>query len=329
MRSLVLAVSVGLIALFALASASFAADQSTSYIVEPGDNLWKIARKFDTSPSAIIELNGLKNPNLLYVGEKLLIPVNSNLPSPAPDPGGSNTPPEEENWLPEPFAVTRYCLQGNMSSGKWVHDGAVAADASIFPLGTRLEIEGLGTYTVEDRFAWDAGVQRLDVWTASCSAALQWGVRYRNVRLLSKAGEAHENPAVPGHAEAEVRALQYISQWRPDIVSFFVANGWSSANTQSIIREWLKMTNEAVVSQAGRDALAVARNLGFSDADGYALDYIGTKRPDVISFYSLNGWASQSHRSMVKDWLKITDEGAVSKAERDPLKVAVSLGWSG
>ncbi|MBI4302158.1 MAG: 3D domain-containing protein, partial [Chloroflexi bacterium] len=61
---------------------------------------------------------------------------------------------------------------------------AVAADASVLPLGQRVAIEGLGQYVVEDRFAWDANMKRLDVWVPTCSEAIQGGVEYRGVELL-------------------------------------------------------------------------------------------------------------------------------------------------
>ena len=47
---------------------------STVYIVQPGDVLWRIALKFGVSASAIIAANGLTNPNLLFVGQRLIIP---------------------------------------------------------------------------------------------------------------------------------------------------------------------------------------------------------------------------------------------------------------
>jgi 3D (Asp-Asp-Asp) domain-containing protein len=47
-----------------------------------------------------------------------------------------------------------------------------------------VEVEGLGTFVVLDRFGWDANAHRLDVWTPSCQDALRWGVRYRRVRVV-------------------------------------------------------------------------------------------------------------------------------------------------
>ncbi|MCM3053662.1 LysM peptidoglycan-binding domain-containing protein [Caldibacillus thermoamylovorans] len=43
------------------------------YIVQSGDNLTKIAKKFGTTVNVLVNLNGIKNPNLIYVGQKLRV----------------------------------------------------------------------------------------------------------------------------------------------------------------------------------------------------------------------------------------------------------------
>lgn len=48
--------------------------QVTSYTVTRGDTVYSIARRFNTTPAAIIQLNNLANPNQLVVGQTLLIP---------------------------------------------------------------------------------------------------------------------------------------------------------------------------------------------------------------------------------------------------------------
>ena len=47
----------------------------TTYVVMPGDCLWKIARKYGLTWQNLAKLNNLKNPHLIYPGEKLLIPA--------------------------------------------------------------------------------------------------------------------------------------------------------------------------------------------------------------------------------------------------------------
>jgi LysM repeat protein len=53
------------------------------YIVQNGDSIGRIARRFGVTPAAIIELNELRNPNRILPGQRLLIPIGSS-PSPSP-----------------------------------------------------------------------------------------------------------------------------------------------------------------------------------------------------------------------------------------------------
>jgi len=46
-----------------------------TYIVKPGDVLWKIAEKFGLTWEKLAEFNSLKNPHLIFPGQKILVPV--------------------------------------------------------------------------------------------------------------------------------------------------------------------------------------------------------------------------------------------------------------
>ena len=48
----------------------------TIYIVKRGDTLSRIAQKFGTTVNAIAKMNGIKNVNLIYTGQRLIIPSN-------------------------------------------------------------------------------------------------------------------------------------------------------------------------------------------------------------------------------------------------------------
>ncbi len=45
-----------------------------TYTVQPGDTLSGIAAKYGTSVDALVQLNGIKNPNLIYAGQVLKLP---------------------------------------------------------------------------------------------------------------------------------------------------------------------------------------------------------------------------------------------------------------
>lgn len=50
------------------------APEPQKYVVVPGDVLWKIARKFNTTWEVLAEFNKLKNPHLIFPGQVILIP---------------------------------------------------------------------------------------------------------------------------------------------------------------------------------------------------------------------------------------------------------------
>lgn len=50
--------------------------QSITYTVQPGDSIWRIATKYQAGISEILAQNpGVKNPSLIYPGQKLSIPT--------------------------------------------------------------------------------------------------------------------------------------------------------------------------------------------------------------------------------------------------------------
>jgi LysM repeat protein len=52
------------------------------HVVQRGENLFRIALRYNTTVDAIAAANGIRNPQLIYVGQKLTIPQ-----------GGGTTPP--------------------------------------------------------------------------------------------------------------------------------------------------------------------------------------------------------------------------------------------
>lgn len=51
--------------------------QTFVYVVQPGDTLLRIAVRFSTNVVTLSQLNGIANPNLIRVGQRLLIPTGS------------------------------------------------------------------------------------------------------------------------------------------------------------------------------------------------------------------------------------------------------------
>jgi 5'-nucleotidase / UDP-sugar diphosphatase len=45
-----------------------------TYVIAPGDNLYSIAKRFHTTLDAIVHLNNITTPDMIYPGQVLVIP---------------------------------------------------------------------------------------------------------------------------------------------------------------------------------------------------------------------------------------------------------------
>lgn len=80
-----------LLGLLVSATGVMAQTSTIQYVVQPGDTLQNIAARYGTTWQAIAQLNNIPNPNLIYVGQVLLIPVGYVPPAPPPPPTGATT----------------------------------------------------------------------------------------------------------------------------------------------------------------------------------------------------------------------------------------------
>jgi len=55
--------------------------QSVTHVVQPGENLFRIALKYGTTVEAIAAANGIVNPSMIYAGQELLIPAGGAPPA--------------------------------------------------------------------------------------------------------------------------------------------------------------------------------------------------------------------------------------------------------
>jgi LysM repeat protein len=62
-----------------------------TYVVQPGDNLFRIALRNNTTVDALAQLNGIVNPNLIRVGQVLQLGVGGAPPPAPPPPAGPRT----------------------------------------------------------------------------------------------------------------------------------------------------------------------------------------------------------------------------------------------
>lgn len=63
-----------------------------THVVQPGENLWSIAARYGVSVQAIMTTNGILDPNMIFVGTVLRIPVSTPPSQPGPFPPAPPTP---------------------------------------------------------------------------------------------------------------------------------------------------------------------------------------------------------------------------------------------
>jgi LysM repeat protein len=56
------------------------------YVVQPGDTLFRLAARFNTTIMTIAQLNGVTNVNLIRIGQRLIIPSGGGIVTPTPSP---------------------------------------------------------------------------------------------------------------------------------------------------------------------------------------------------------------------------------------------------
>lgn len=81
-----------LMAFLWLLAAPLISAADTVYVVQRGDTLMSIARRFGVSLTAIVQANQIVNPNFIFVNQRLVIPTDDP-PAAPPSPGGGTTSP--------------------------------------------------------------------------------------------------------------------------------------------------------------------------------------------------------------------------------------------
>lgn len=82
------------------------------------------------------------------------------------------------------FTATAYSLRGRMFNGERVHQGAIAADPRVLPIGTVVYIEGMGQFVVKDTGRLIKG-NRIDIWVPSRAKAIAFGRRPVKLKIIS------------------------------------------------------------------------------------------------------------------------------------------------
>ena len=96
------------------------------HTVEPGENLFRIALRYETTVEAIASANGIANPAMIYVGQELTI-SSSGGAQPSPTSGGATT-----HVVQPGDNLFRIALRYNMSYLALAQHNSIANPASIY-----------------------------------------------------------------------------------------------------------------------------------------------------------------------------------------------------
>jgi 3D (Asp-Asp-Asp) domain-containing protein len=87
------------------------------------------------------------------------------------------------------FEATAYCITGTTASGMQTRPGIVAADPAVLPLGSRIRVDGAGSYsgeyTVTDTGPAVRG-REIDIFIPDLDAAKRFGRRRVQVRIIDR-----------------------------------------------------------------------------------------------------------------------------------------------
>ena len=94
-RRLIMLVAVIAMLFASQAGTAVAAPQNTGncvkyHLVQPGENLFRIGLQYGLTVEALMQANGLYNPNTVYAGQSLCIPGSVPAPAPNPQPSACN-----------------------------------------------------------------------------------------------------------------------------------------------------------------------------------------------------------------------------------------------
>lgn len=94
------------------------------YVVQPGDTFYGIARKVGTTYAVMVSLNPTVNPNWIYAGQQLVVPLPGNEPVPMP----ASYLVALVNVRLRSGPGMNYAVEGTMRAGEQAHVTGRSAD---------------------------------------------------------------------------------------------------------------------------------------------------------------------------------------------------------
>lgn len=164
-------------------AATVSSGATTSYTVQPGDTLYRIAQFFEVSLEMLLLDNAITDPTKLQIGQRLSVPAENE---------------DVANWLDDSGDVSKvfyatltaytagyestgkkpgHPAYGITASGAKVKENhTIAVDPKVIPLGTLVYIEGIGVRKAEDTGSAIKG-NKIDVYIPDVEEAIDFGVK--------------------------------------------------------------------------------------------------------------------------------------------------------
>jgi LysM repeat protein len=120
--------------------------QTTTHIVQRGENLFRIALRYGVTVNALAAANGLSSTSIIYVGQRLIIPTGGSSDSPLPTPTSvpTSSPSSGVHIVQRGENLFRIALRYGLTTQALAAANGIANPNRVY-VGQRLVIPGSGT----------------------------------------------------------------------------------------------------------------------------------------------------------------------------------------
>jgi LysM repeat protein len=187
------------------------APTATLYVVQRGDSLGRIAEQFDVTLQALMDANGLSDPNVISAGQSLIIPVEGAVP-PTADPGAAPTeaaviePPRPTATRDPAVAQPKLTIREVQAAGELADERLVIFNSGgpVDLLGWSLQDENGHAYSFPSLMLFEGGAITIHTAPGTDTVTdLYWGQAQavwaagEQVLLNDSAGNLHTKFSVP------------------------------------------------------------------------------------------------------------------------------------
>lgn len=112
------------------------------YVVQPGDNLFRIALRNGVSLNQLAAANGIVNPQLIFVGQQLTIPGSSAAPTPAPADPPADPPATGTHTVVRGETLGRIAAQYNTTINALISANPTLVNPNVIYVGQQITLPG-------------------------------------------------------------------------------------------------------------------------------------------------------------------------------------------